>query len=62
VDRIRIVRPDVVLMDIDMPYVDGIAWLTLLKEAFPDLKVIMQIISWHPVPPGISMMGKARTT
>jgi DNA-binding NarL/FixJ family response regulator len=44
VERVRRARPDVVLMDINMPNVDGIEGLRLLKQAFPDLKVIMQTI------------------
>nr|MDQ3018235.1 response regulator [Bacteroidota bacterium] len=33
--------PDVVLMDIDMPYVNGIEGLTLIKKHFPHVKVLM---------------------
>ena len=44
VDRVRITQPDVVLMDINMPHVDGIEGVRLLKEAFPDTKIIMQTI------------------
>ena len=40
VNRVKKIQPDVVLMDINMPYVDGIEGLRLLKTAFPDLKVI----------------------
>jgi DNA-binding NarL/FixJ family response regulator len=37
-------RPDVVLMDIEMPYVNGIEGVRLIKESFPDVKVIMQTV------------------
>lgn len=37
-------RPDVVLMDIDMPYVNGIEGLKLIKEKFPEIKILMQTI------------------
>lgn len=37
-------RPDVVLMDIDMPYVNGIEGLKLIKENFSDIKILMQTI------------------
>ena len=36
--------PDVVLMDIDMPHVNGIEGLTLIKQHFPKVTVLMQTI------------------
>ena len=36
--------PDVVLMDIDMPHVNGIEGLGLIKQQFPQVKVLMQTI------------------
>ena len=36
--------PDVVLMDIDMPYVDGIEGLQLIKNQFPQVKILMQTV------------------
>ena len=36
--------PDVVLMDIDMPHVDGVAGVTLLRKQFKDLKILMQTV------------------
>ncbi len=36
--------PDVVLMDIDMPHVDGIAGVTLLRKHFKDVKILMQTV------------------
>jgi DNA-binding NarL/FixJ family response regulator len=44
VEQVRNSKPDVVLMDINMPNVDGIEGLKLLKEVFPELKIIMQTI------------------
>ncbi len=44
VARVERCRPDVILMDINMPYVDGIEGLKLVKAAFPRIKVIMQTI------------------
>jgi two-component system, NarL family, response regulator NreC len=35
------VRPDVMVMDISMPNLDGIAATKLIKERFPDVKVII---------------------
>ena len=40
-DEVARLQPDVVLMDIDMPGVDGIAGLKLLKSHFRDTKVVM---------------------
>ncbi|HLF64263.1 MAG TPA: response regulator transcription factor [Saprospiraceae bacterium] len=36
--------PDVVLMDIDMPHVNGIEGLVLIKKQFPEVKILMQTI------------------
>lgn len=36
--------PDVVLMDIDMPHVDGIRGVELIKSQFPDIRVLMQTV------------------
>lgn len=35
-------EPDVVLMDINMPKVDGIAGLKLIKTTYPDINVLIQ--------------------
>lgn len=35
-------NPDLILMDIEMPLLDGISGVKLLKQHFPDIKVIMQ--------------------
>ncbi|MCB9235206.1 MAG: response regulator transcription factor [Bacteroidia bacterium] len=44
VEKVAACQPDVVLMDINMPHVDGIEGLKLLKQEFPGLKIIMQTI------------------
>lgn len=36
--------PDVVLMDVDMPKVNGIEGVKLLRKAYPDLCIIMQTV------------------
>ncbi len=38
------VEPDIVLMDIDMPHVNGIEGVTLIKKQFPQVRVLMQTV------------------
>lgn len=37
-------QPDIVLMDIDMPYVNGIEGVRIIRSQFPQLKILMQTI------------------
>ncbi len=37
-------KPDVVLMDIQMPGINGIEAVSMLREKYPDLKILMQTI------------------
>jgi len=41
---IRKSNPDVVLMDIEMPGISGIEAVKLVKEKFPDVKILMETI------------------
>lgn len=41
IDRVREVKPDVAVIDISMPGLDGLEVLSYLKEFFPKLPVIM---------------------
>jgi len=43
-EKVSKLKPDVVLMDIDMPQVNGIEGLTILRRQFPDLKILMQTV------------------
>lgn len=38
---LRSIHPDVILLDIQMPIMDGIATLAEIKKLYPDVKVIM---------------------
>ncbi|MEO6667877.1 MAG: response regulator transcription factor [Ferruginibacter sp.] len=44
VSKLSVNLPDVVLMDIDMPYVNGIEGLKLIRNNFPKIKVLMQTV------------------
>ncbi len=37
-------QPDLVLMDIDMPFVNGIEGVVLIRNKYPSLKVVMQTV------------------
>lgn len=43
-DDIHTCQPDVVLMDIDMPYVNGIEGVRAIKTNFPQVKILMQTV------------------
>lgn len=45
VDVVRTSRADVVLVDVDMPGMDGAATAAALREAFPDLKLVAWTVS-----------------
>ena len=42
--NVKDTKPDVILMDIEMPVVSGIDAVILVKEKFPDVKILMQTI------------------
>lgn len=43
-ENVQETKPDVVLMDIQMPGINGIEGVKLLREKYPDLKIMMQTI------------------
>ncbi|TCL09734.1 LuxR family two component transcriptional regulator [Shimia isoporae] len=52
VDRLPVLRPDVVLMDLNMPEIGGLTATEMLLELDPDLRVL--ILSMHDSPEYIS--------
>lgn len=41
IDQIRVLKPDIVLLDIQMPELDGVAVARHLAQTHPDVKIIM---------------------
>ena len=44
-DKARALHPEVILMDIQMPRLDGLAALRLIKAELPDIKIVMLTMS-----------------
>ena len=44
VENVELLIPDVVLMDIDMPVVNGIEGVKIIRENFPEVIIIMQTV------------------
>lgn len=44
VENVGVLTPDVVLMDIDMPVVNGIEGVKVIRENFPNVVIIMQTV------------------
>lgn len=45
VDQARALRPEVILMDIHMPHLDGLAALRLIKAELPEIRIVMLTMS-----------------
>ena len=44
VENIEETQPDVILMDIELPLVNGIEAVRMIKEKYPDVKILMETI------------------
>lgn len=44
IERIDNARPDVVLMDINMPFVDGVTGVGHIRTKYPNIKILMQTV------------------
>lgn len=42
--QVTALQPDVVLMDIEMPFVNGIDGVSIIKQHFPEIRIIMQTV------------------
>ncbi len=49
-EKARALRPEIVLLDIQMPRLDGLAALRLIKAALPEVKVVMLTASAEDAP------------
>ena len=44
ISKVSSIKPDVILMDIEMPVVSGIDAVRMVKNVFPEIKILMQTI------------------
>jgi DNA-binding NarL/FixJ family response regulator len=44
IKHVKTTSPDVILMDIDMPYVDGVSGVREIRKHYPDVKILMQTV------------------
>jgi DNA-binding NarL/FixJ family response regulator len=57
VDRVRALKPDVVVMDLSMPVMDGLAATQALRAAYPEPRVVMHTASGAEVRSQVAVAG-----